>query len=267
MKESPKEKEKYGFNQLIKTLELSEQELKDRVKVYLQKCPDLLYKGDIVTKDKKASTRENGYLTTDTKKPFCEIITNILLKEKLNIQKIDEQNATYNLGSRKEKIENLSSNFDENLKYCTNEKGKVSETKLVHCLCKQKNFADYTAVDFQIPTKNSGKDNIDFLLKDINNYFYMVEVKTFNSDESLLRCVLEIETYFRKINNNFYSRYKILNDENNQYKLKKAVMFDKDSFAFENLSTSWGQSLIKYFEITVFLLSKAKNKFVIEKFK
>lgn len=56
-------------------------------------------------------------------------------------------------------------------------------------------------IDYQIPIKNSKDDEagkVD-LLSEINNDLILIELKANNNDETLLRCVLEIYTYYKQL--------------------------------------------------------------------
>jgi len=248
------EKTTNQIKQYTNALDFSEEALILRTKEYLDKFPKELYKSDIVAKDRRNATRKDGYSTTDTKKRFCEVISNVLFKSSVNIE--EDSQCTYNSGRRVEKIKNLCiPDFNE---YIINKSDKYSETKLVHCLCKQKTINGFEAVDFQVPTTNGGSDKIDLMLKKDTNV-YMVEVKTFNSDESILRCVLEIETYYQKLNNRFFEKYCP-----NHETLHKAILIDEKSWAFSQINQDWSQKLLKNFNISVLVLDEESGKFVIK---
>lgn len=134
-----------------------------------------------------------------------------------------------------------------------------SETRLMHCLCKKYKTGNYTCIDYQIPTTNGTRNNIDILLKKDDN-LYMVEAKTFGSNESLLRCVLEIQTYYMKLNERFYDKY----CSGNKELLKKAVLFDTDSFAYKQLKEDWAKKLLLKFDIIVLKLQRNNENFYIE---
>ena len=255
---------------------LTEQALTDRVNYILENQPETLYKDCVVYKDQwvndiKSPGRfdNHTYTTVDKKHLFLDIITKIVCKKenlgvkKVNAEKIDKQPvAEYNLGSRKNTIKNLPNDKDfvgktlqdKFYNYCKHGKensSSTSETRLVQCLCynpKQKD-SELKPVDFQIPTTNGQKDNIDFLVQKDED-FYITEVKTFASRESILRCVLEIETYFEKLNDNFLKVYEIKSWKN----VKKAILIDQTSKAWEQRTQPWAKLLLKNFNITVFEL-------------
>lgn len=246
--------------QYVEELEFTEEELIARVKDYLTRLPEKLYCGDIVCKDKrtKLKRRANGYLTADISAPktFCEVICETVLASPFNVK--EDKSCTYNEGSRANKIEELKNELVDMSKM--KEYYDESETKMVHCLCVQKNISGYTTVDFQVPTTNGSSDKIDLILEK-DGIVYMTEVKKFNSDETLLRCVLEIQTYYQKLNNNFFQKYKCT-----EKTLKKAILIDEDSFAHKQLSLEWAQKLIndERFGVEVLTLSRDDKAFYIK---
>lgn len=246
--------------QYVEELEFTEKALIDRAEEYLSISPEKLYCGDIVCKDKRTEheRRKNGYRTTDTQKTFCEVISDTVLASPFNVQ--EDNTCTYNAGSREDKIADLKNKLT-NMSEIKEYYGE-SETKMVHCLCVQKNISDYTTLDFQVPTTNRSSDKIDLILKK-DGVVYMTEVKKFNSDETLLRCVLEIQTYYQKLNKNFFEKYNCTKET-----LKKAILIDEKSFAYSQLSLKWAQNLIhdKRFDVEVLILSKDDNAFYIKKY-
>lgn len=256
-----------GIVQFIHTLNFTEKELIDRVNLYLNIAPEKLYKSDIVEKNKRSKTRKNGYIINN--KSYCEIIAKEIIKNKNKWVILQDLKCTYNNKEKRKKSiyklrETKCSSLEKSLKYCLSEgSNNFSETKLIHVLCVQEYLGEFKTVDYQVPTSNGQKDNIDIVLEDANNV-YIVEAKTFGSNESLLRCVLEIETYYKKINSNFEKQY------SNGKPIKKAILLDKTSWAYEQKEELWAKELLKEFDITVLELSsieqiKLDNKFNIKK--
>lgn len=120
-----------------------------------------------------------------------------------------------------------------------------SEKKDVHNLySKLKDNKDFTMIDYETPLYTS-KDNsiecdqsnigeIDFIILN-NGFLYIVEYKKEHSEESALRCILEIETYYRVLD-----KVKLIEDfsEAKGYKIKgikKAICIYENSYAFNNL--------------------------------
>lgn len=261
---------------------LTEKELNKRVDEILEKGPETLYQDCVVCKDQyvenvnsKGRFKNHTCTTSDTEKLFLNVITEIVCKrgnlgvKKVNAEKIGNLPvATYNPGSRETTIKNLQKEenfvgktllekFNNYCKHGKEDSSSTSETRLVQCLCfnpKQKE-SEIKPVDYQIPTTNGQKDNIDLLLQKGED-FYITEVKTFESRESILRCVLEIETYFEKLNNNFLARYKIKSWKN----VKKAILIDQASKALwlnkNGEWQDWAKKLLNTFNIKVFLLNR-----------
>lgn len=217
-----------------------------------------MYNGDIIKNDKrtKSKRRTNGYITADTQRTFCEVICETILASPFNVK--EDPNCTYNKGSREDKIAELKKKLINMSKM--KEYYGEDETRMVHCLCVQKYISAYTTVDFQVPTTNGSSDKIDLILEK-DGIVYMTEVKKFNSDESLLRCVLEIQTYYQKLNKNFFSKYKCT-----EKTLKKAILIDENSFAHKQLNLQWAQKLIhdERFGVEVLTLTKDDQGFYIK---
>lgn len=248
-------------------MKYNEQELKDRTYAILRTNPLNLYTDKIVVEDKKYKERKE-YVTSDTKKSFKEVIVSVLEEYNKNNSRwtlgIDEnQECTYNQfperidGLRGKQIDSL---YDEYI-----EQGK-KEDRLVHCMCHSRRSDElykdgFATVDYQITTKNGSKENIDLLLRD-EQYYYMTETKYFNSIESLLRCVLEIETYYEKLNSRFFELYNVTPD-----KLKKAVLVDAESLAYKERDLPWAKKLIEKFDIVMLELHKEGEEFIIKRIK
>ena len=265
------------FEDITGGIVLTEEELNKRVDGILAKGPEMLYQDCVVCKDQWVKDTDSlgrfgnhTYTTSDAEpKLFLDVITkNVCKRENLGVKKVNAEKigdlpvATYNCGSRKSTIENLAkkenfvgeTSLEKYENYCKHGKGdssSTSETRLVQCLCHNSEQNEIKTVDYQIPTTNGQKDNIDLLLKKGDD-FYITEVKTFGSKESVLRCVLEIETYFEKLNENFLTTYDIKSWKN----VKKAILFDRTSKAWEQLDQSWAKKLLEKFDITVFELKK-----------
>lgn len=120
-----------------------------------------------------------------------------------------------------------------------------------------------TPIDYQIPLKNSAEDKKDKIGKAFDlltykketNELFIVEVKRKGSDETALRCCLEVQTYYQIVNNE-----KLINDyvKANKIKdgaiVKKAIIVFEDSTAgieFQDKSRERLQTLVKDFDITV----------------
>lgn len=114
-------------------------------------------------------------------------------------------------------------------------------------------------IDYQVPLKNEQSDKagkID-LMSNMNDDVYLIELK-YESEETLLRCVLEIATYYQILD-----KTKFLKDFNLSGKhIKKAVLIKKNSNPyrdFENLKNMPNLAkLIKELEISVFVIMDDK---------
>ena len=236
--------------------------------------------------NRKKYYKNNGIIGINSEKDETDNNARLLLLEyndnpQLSLEeKVDKTNAHYNPGGRnvgigngvnnKHRIE-IESKFNGNYyAYFRNPsigKGESiqEEKKMVHCLKYIGEIGKANIVDYEIPLNDRGtslgKGKIDlafFYDKD----FYIIETKKIGSDESLLRCVLEVETYFETLNDNFYERY--------CKKVKKGILVDETSIAYIHFYDGYHHNvkkLMEKYEIDFFLLmySKEKNEFNIER--
>lgn len=251
-----------GIEQYSGTLKFSKDELIDRVDLYLVSAPQHLYHGDIVNSDKRCTDRPNGYYTTDGF-PFCEIIANRVIEKGLNV--CVDNDCKYSLGDRasiripkKDKVTPLKGNMSQMKEYYMGAGVRRQEDRMSHCLYVEEGIDGYSVIDYQTPTSDNGHDKIDLILRK-DEIVYITEVKRFSSDESFLRCALEITTYRKKLNSKFFELFKCT-----EKTLKKAVLIDEKSFAFSQLELPWAKDFLE--DITVFKLSKDDKVFHIREY-
>ena len=168
---------------------------------------------------------------------------------------------------RKEITEKYNENYELYFKTPSSGKGegKQEEKKMVHCLKHVGTIGEVKIVDYEIPLcdrgTGEGKGNIDLVFY-YGNDFYIIETKKLNSDESLLRCVLEIETYYESLNSNFS------NNINYSNKINKGLLLDKNSTAYKHYfdgNHNNVKKLMKKYKIDLFELELINNKFNIKK--
>lgn len=110
-------------------------------------------------------------------------------------------------------------------------------------------------LDYQVPMKNSNEDKgikaIDFInLK--NNILYLSEIKAPNSKESLLKAILEIQTYYQivcksKLKKDFHIDDNVL--------IKKSIVIYSNTKAYKQFQNNIHiKKLIDLFEIEVIVL-------------
>ena len=110
-------------------------------------------------------------------------------------------------------------------------------------------------IDYQIPMKNSNEDKgikaIDFInLK--NNILYLSEIKAPNSRESLLKAILEIQTYYQIV-----CKSKLKKDFNidDDVLIKKSIVIYSNTKAYKQFQNNiYIKKLIDLFEIEVIVL-------------
>lgn len=230
--------------------------------------PMQLYRDEVVCNDRRtiSKARKNGYMTAERKradrKPFCKIIAEqvLLHQDKFGYLGIPD-GCRYRIGKHATEIAQNKKTLTtgEAIERYINNSSRREE-RTMHCLCAQGEVGKFQAIDYQVPTRNSGHDKIDLVLKDNDGNYYITEAKKFQSDESFLRCVLEIQSYYINLTDQFL--------QNNEWELnqvKKAVLFDETSFAFAQVNETWAKDLAAAFDIHVFILSHDENwKFHIE---
>lgn len=127
-------------------------------------------------------------------------------------------------------------------------------------------------IDYQTPLKNKndkvnkGLGEIDLLSwNNEKNWLYLIEFKKPTSNETLLRAVLEIETYYRIIDHD-----KLVKDFNNNddfaisesVSIRKAVLAYEDSQPHKDFKHEQGNNIKKLMNrlgIDLFILSSVKN--------
>ncbi len=120
-------------------------------------------------------------------------------------------------------------------------------------------------IDYQTPLKNVQEDNagkIDLLAyNESKNILYLIELKYIGSKDSLLRCMLEIETYSRIVNGKklICDFSKKINNTNDTA-IRKAVLVFKDSQPYRDLhdlsgTNSYTRKLMKTLGIDFFVLN------------
>ena len=110
-------------------------------------------------------------------------------------------------------------------------------------------------LDYQIPMKNSNEDKgikaIDFI-NFKNNILYLSEIKAPNSKESLLKAILEIQTYYQIV-----CKSKLKKDFNidEDVLIKKSIVIYSNTKAYKQFQNNiYIKKLIYLFEIEVIVL-------------
>ncbi|MBO4745686.1 MAG: hypothetical protein J5613_01275, partial [Alphaproteobacteria bacterium] len=163
--------------------------------------------------------------TSDTKKPYTEVISKWLLKRG-HLKKLDNIQEVYR---------DIAQPYDMRHKVNNKEQLRKSKAKNNEKIIAKLMFDDnYDIIghmcDFQTPLKGSEKDSgvgeIDlFSYNKKTNTVYLLELKREDNKESILRCVLEIYTYWKQLMHN-----KFLKDFNlpSNAKIVPAVLVFQD---------------------------------------
>ena len=221
---------------------------------------DILYDNDIV----KYTSRVKGLDDV-----LCiEIISKYLFENKIFYYD-KNKNSNYSRGERikiRDEIKNKDFfDYINELSYGIGKKNMM-EDRICQCMFSQEKVSDCNVIDFQIPLINGGSNNIDIMFVR-NDKCHICEAKKFGSPETLLRCILEIETYYQQIDwQNFDKEYGF--DKNH---VAKTILIPKDSEAYKEYVLMMGGhlpylgALFKQFNITLysFDLDRKNNKFII----
>lgn len=174
------------INILIGGLTMSNGYTKAQIIAELEKCSENM--STLYTK----KFINYGGKTTDTKEKYTEIVSEWLLNNFnlfYNIQKITRQ-SSYKVETHDGKHNNPESNRKEEITAI-----EIFNQGSLNILGK--------VLDYQTPLKNEGNDKagkIDIVSynKDIKTV-YLLELKREDSEETMLRCVLEIFTYLKTL--------------------------------------------------------------------
>ena len=243
----------------------TEQELFDVIdNVIKDNKLNLLYDNDII----KYSSRIKGI--DNTVDMLCvEAIAKYLIEKNIfNFEVKKESN--YSRGDRKkirEKLKNI--NFYEYINETSYGKGSknMMEDRICQCLFSQEKVSDCLVIDFQIPLVDGGANNIDIMFEK-NGKCHIAEAKKFESPETLLRCILEIETYYQQINwPRFIDEYKFEKKD-----VIKTILVPEDSEAYKEYRVMkegylpYLNRLFNLFNIQMysFALDKDNNQFLIK---
>lgn len=189
--------------------------------------------------------------TSDTKEAYTEIIASLLLQDLSvfgHIRQISGDKP-YNRGRHDGNNENKTNRLEE-----------ITAKELFN----QKVISGYEILDYQVPLRQKKGDSagkIDVLAAK-GDTLYLLELKKECSQETLLRCVLEAETYLRTVDCN-----KLLSDYSsatNKYtEVKCGPLIYADSQAYKDLEDATGhqnvRQLMKELKQEVFLISAGKD--------
>ena len=109
-------------------------------------------------------------------------------------------------------------------------------------------------IDYQVPIKNSPKDEgagkVDFISV-IDHFLYLHEIKAFKSRESILKAILEVQTYYQQIvHERLIGDFGLTGIKG----IKKSVVIFNGSELHKQIDNPKVQELLKLFEIELFIL-------------
>lgn len=190
--------------------------------------------------------------TADTKEKYTEVIAEWLIKNFNlfdNIKKITRQ-SSYKVDTHDGKHNNQNSNRLEEIMAI-----EIFNQKSLNILGE--------VIDYQTPLKDklgdeAGKIDIISYDKD-NKIVYLLELKREDSKETMLRCVLEIFTYFKTLDKDkFLEDFNLPKDT--KIKASPLVFFNGSQYKeMADSNNKYLKDLIKKLEIELFYISKNNN--------
>ena len=190
--------------------------------------------------------------TADTKEKYTEVIAEWLIKNFNlfdNIKKITRQ-SSYKVDTHDGKHNNQNSNRLEEIMAI-----EIFNQKSLNILGE--------VIDYQTPLKDklgdeAGKIDIISYDKD-NKIVYLLELKREDSKETMLRCVLEIFTYFKTLDKDkFLEDFNLAKDT--KIKASPLVFFNGSQYKeMADSNNKYLKDLIKKLEIELFYISKNNN--------
>lgn len=194
--------------------------------------------------------------TSDSNKIYNEILAEKLYNDELeiNIKEIDKS---------KEKESNSPIHNKEDVKFTNYEPEDVERTeeniakRMFQIGSSPRQSDEYVVADYQVPVNrvhNTSDGKIDLILT-TSSSIVIGEIKGNESKESLIRTILEVETYFRKISHE--KLRKCYNKEN----IEKAILLFKDTRPFEEFSSNdyiWVKKLLDKWDISILLVESTR---------
>lgn len=198
--------------------------------------------------------------TTDSHELYSEIISKELIESKI-IEKLSSIKA----------IERKNYNVNHTGKF--NNTNRQEEGFAIELFNDCKNGKELPEIgkiiNYQVPLKASQKDKagkIDLVsYNESEKIVYLLELKDKDNEETLLRCVLEIATYYQLLNKpNFIKSYSELKNSDVKDKdIKKGILIFEDSSQHNEVKEIECQpslkTLIKSLEVEIFSIDDSKR--------
>lgn len=195
--------------------------------------------------------------TKDTNEKYTEVIAEELLN---NHQKYDFNSIETIKRERPYNIEHTGE-YDEE----SSRREELIAMKMYNNKCSYKELGEI--INYQVPlkaTQETKAGKIDMISYNSDtNILYLIELKNDKSNETLLRCVLEIITYLKQVDTNkLKSEYELSEDTI----IKPAILIFEQTRPYDDLNDRYVNMLIDKFNIDVFTAtSRQEEVFYIEK--
>ncbi|HHT71060.1 MAG: hypothetical protein WAO22_09105 [bacterium] len=192
-------------------------------------------------------------ITSDTKEKYTEVIAAYLLEHLGELKYINLEGRTGSYSVFRDGTTPLAAD---------GRKWEQEEQRIAMRLFNKKGLPPFSEVfHYQTPLKDGRGIAIDLLARD-EKYVYILELKRPSSKETLLRCILEIYTYYRMVN---YGKLLADFEIENNPTLRKGVLVFKNSRAHKDFSDPNVRRLMQELEVDFFMLDKSREE-IVEKY-
>lgn len=216
-------------------------------KEVISKVEEYLWPGKINELYSEGFVNYRG-ITSDTKEKYTEVIASHLLEQLERLKQIDpvERTDSYKV-SRK----------GTTPREADGRKWEQEEQRIAMKLYRNKVLQPFSEIlHYQTPLGDGRGAAIDLLARDTDSV-YILELKGPKSKETLLRCVLEIYTYYLMLDHEKLLRdFKIKNNP----ALRKGVLIFKNSRAYTDFTDHKIRLLMRELEIDFFVLNEDANQ-------
>ncbi len=182
--------------------------------------------------------------TSDTKEKYTEVIASHLLEQLERLKLIDPVKRTDSYNVPRD---------GTTPREADGRKWEQEEQRIAMKLFNNKTLQPFNEVfHYQTPLKDGRGIAIDLLARDTDSV-YILELKRPESKETLLRCVLEIYTYYLMLD--YEKLFQDFNIRNNPA-LRKGVLIFKNSQAYTDFSDHKIRLLMRALKIDFFVLNE-----------
>ena len=189
-------------------------------------------------------------ITSDTREKYTEVIAAHLLE---HLKKLGQINKGKRTGSYNVPRDGTTPREADGRKW------EKEEERIAMELFNNKVLQPFSDIfHYQTPLEDGRGVAIDLLARDKDN-IYILELKRPSSKETLLRCTLEIYTYFLMLD---YEKLLFDFEMGNNLTLRKGVLIFKNSRAYKDFSDRKIRLLMRELEVDYFVLDESLGEIV-----